>query len=601
MLRLRRRWRSAQRLDGRTSDGASTAATTPAPSARATSPRHFGSPPPTPTRRGPHQGRRGLADLGRAARAGRRARRRARGARRRARATRSALMLSNRPEFHIADLAVMTLGATPFSIYRTFSPEQIAYVVGDAGARVAIDRVGVPDACRGAPSAAGARARDRARRRGGDGHDPLADVEGRPGFDAEPHWRAVGPDDLVTLIYTSGTTGPPKGVQLDAPQPDGRGRAIDRDADPVPGRREGDLVAAGRAHRRADGTPLPADRLRDDGHVLPGPARDHRRTCRRCGRPGSSPSRASGRSSRRAWRRVRCLQRRERQRATRRGSRRAKRKVELEQAGEEVPADLAARVAEADRELFAGLRTMLGLDEAVSVNVGAAPTPREVLVFFHAIGIPLAELWGMSETCGAGAVQPAGPRSRSARSARRRPGVELRLGRRRRAADPRSDVVMPGYRNCAGQDGRGARRRRLAAHRRHRARSTTTATSRSSTARRRSSSTRPARTCRRPTSSRRSRAPSPLIGQACVIGDGAALQHRADRARRRLRARRGRRSTGIEADRLAALARRRARPRRGAEGRRRGQRAARAGRADQEVHARRRATGCPAATSSRRR
>ena len=49
-----------------------------------------------------------------------------------------ALMLSNRPEFHIADLAVMTLGATPFSIYQTFTREQIEYVVGDAGARVAL-------------------------------------------------------------------------------------------------------------------------------------------------------------------------------------------------------------------------------------------------------------------------------------------------------------------------------------------------------------------------------------------------------------------------------------------------------------------------------
>src|SRR5215216_10842 len=49
-----------------------------------------------------------------------------------------ALMLGNRPEFHIADLAVMTLGATPFSIYPTFTPDQIAYVVGDAAAKVAI-------------------------------------------------------------------------------------------------------------------------------------------------------------------------------------------------------------------------------------------------------------------------------------------------------------------------------------------------------------------------------------------------------------------------------------------------------------------------------
>ena len=49
-----------------------------------------------------------------------------------------ALMLGNRPEFAIADLAAMTLGATPFSIYQTFTPAQIAYVVGDAEARVAI-------------------------------------------------------------------------------------------------------------------------------------------------------------------------------------------------------------------------------------------------------------------------------------------------------------------------------------------------------------------------------------------------------------------------------------------------------------------------------
>src|SRR5258707_8157174 len=39
-------------------------------------------------------------------------------------------------------------------------------------------------------------------------HEPPDD------FDFEATWRAVRPDDLLTLIYTSGTTGPPKGVQL---------------------------------------------------------------------------------------------------------------------------------------------------------------------------------------------------------------------------------------------------------------------------------------------------------------------------------------------------------------------------------------------------
>src|SRR3954454_2800561 len=54
------------------------------------------------------------------------------------RGDRVALMLDNRPEFNIADLAAMTLGATPFSIYQTLSPEQIAFVIGDAAAKVAI-------------------------------------------------------------------------------------------------------------------------------------------------------------------------------------------------------------------------------------------------------------------------------------------------------------------------------------------------------------------------------------------------------------------------------------------------------------------------------
>src|SRR6202043_4114964 len=49
-----------------------------------------------------------------------------------------ALMLSNRPEFHLCDLAGMMLGAAPFSIYNTYTPEQIRYPVQDAGARMLI-------------------------------------------------------------------------------------------------------------------------------------------------------------------------------------------------------------------------------------------------------------------------------------------------------------------------------------------------------------------------------------------------------------------------------------------------------------------------------
>ena len=43
-----------------------------------------------------------------------------------------ALMMVNRPEFHFADAAVMHLGATPFSIYNTYTEEQIAHLVRDS-------------------------------------------------------------------------------------------------------------------------------------------------------------------------------------------------------------------------------------------------------------------------------------------------------------------------------------------------------------------------------------------------------------------------------------------------------------------------------------
>src|SRR6476660_4669214 len=49
-----------------------------------------------------------------------------------------ALMISNRPEFHLCDLAGMMLGAAPFSIYSTYTAEQIQYLIADAEARIVI-------------------------------------------------------------------------------------------------------------------------------------------------------------------------------------------------------------------------------------------------------------------------------------------------------------------------------------------------------------------------------------------------------------------------------------------------------------------------------
>jgi long-chain acyl-CoA synthetase len=123
----------------------------------------------------------------------------------------------------------------------------------------------------------------------------------------------------------------------------------------------------------------------------------------------------------------------------------AVRKVRLEQRGEEVPDELAEQVARADAEIFAGLRAMLGLDQVEAINVGAAPTPVEVLEFFHAIGLPLAELWGMSETCGAGTVNPPA-RIKIGTVGPPAPGVQIKLDGDGEIL-VKSDVVMLGYRN----------------------------------------------------------------------------------------------------------------------------------------------------------
>jgi long-chain acyl-CoA synthetase len=124
-----------------------------------------------------------------------------------------AIMLNNREEFMGLDLGAVTLGAVPFSIYQTSSPEQIAYVCSDAGAKVAIVESVFLETFMKAkaelPDLEHVITLD-----GGGGtmtYEELMAID--PDFD-DSVADAVGADDLLTLIYTSGTTGPPKGVQL---------------------------------------------------------------------------------------------------------------------------------------------------------------------------------------------------------------------------------------------------------------------------------------------------------------------------------------------------------------------------------------------------
>ena len=349
-----------------------------------------------------------------------------------------ALMFGNCAEFHICDLAAMTLGAIPFSIYQTYTPDQIQHLISDSDARVAIleqqflanvlaarkdlpnlDHVIVVDG--DAP----------------DGVRQLADVEGAdPGFDGDAARAQVQPDDLLTLIYTSGTTGPPKGVQLSH-----------RNIMSVIGSIE-EIIEFPDGLKVISWLPSAHVAERNAHHYIPIVFAGTITTCENPRdvmsyllevRPNwffAVP---------RIWEKLKAgletmiagqpdAQREPMEAALAA----AIEKVRLQQTGKPVPGELAAQVAKADAEMFSGLRAMLGLDEVITINVGAAPTPIEVLEFFHAIGLELAELWGMSETTGTGTCN--------------RPG-EVKIG-----------TVAPGgagHRDLPGRGRRGARARRL--------------------------------------------------------------------------------------------------------------------------------------------
>src|SRR4051812_21134740 len=333
-----------------------------------------------------------------------------------------ALMISNRPEFMIADLAAMTLGATPFSIYLTSAPDQVRYVIADAAAKVAIVEE------RFVPLVTGLV----------DHVLTIGDWPEDPAFDAEPHWRAGEPDDILTLIYTSGTTGPPKGVQIaHRNQMAAVGAVEQRVGFPDDSRVISWLPSAHVAERTAH-------------HYLPIVYAMTITTChdpRQIGTylPAVKPTWFF--AVPRAWEKLKAGVE-----AKLGGDEQAvellaagAQAVELRQAGRPVPPELQQVLDLAEPKLFAPLRAALGLDEAKLVNVGAAPTPREVLVFFHAIGIPLAEIWGMSETCGAGASNPA-ERIKIGTVGLPSPGVELKLAEDGELL-ARSKVVMVGYRN----------------------------------------------------------------------------------------------------------------------------------------------------------
>ncbi len=359
-------------------------------------------------------------------------------------------MLVNRPAFQLTDTAAMHLGATCFSVYNTSSPEQVEYVVADAGNRVMVTERAFLEKV--------LEARERVETLEHviviDGEAPegtisIGELEemGGPEFDFEAAWRDVEPDDVLCLIYTSGTTGPPKGVQLTHANM----VAVWKGCHAVRG-----IASGGRSI-----TFLPSAHIADRwgihyGQMIFG-------TCVHCCpepremvaysievRPtawGGVP---------RIWEKLKAAletamaaeQDAEKREAAGWAMEIGRRWVAAYKEGEgrgSIPAELQAEWDEADAKVFSKIRALLGLDEVESFLIGAAPTPPEVLEFFLAIGIEICETWGMSETSAMATLNPPG-RIRVGTVGPPIPGTEVKL-----AEDGeilvRGPQVMKGYRN----------------------------------------------------------------------------------------------------------------------------------------------------------
>jgi long-chain acyl-CoA synthetase len=116
--------------------------------------------------------------------------------------TRVALFMENRLEYLVAIFATWRSGATVVPCNARLTTDELAFLVGDAGATVVLTDDAHEQTARAAAGASG-----NAAMVGVVGVDRL---EGSP----PPDEADVEPSDVAWIFYTSGTTGHPKGAML---------------------------------------------------------------------------------------------------------------------------------------------------------------------------------------------------------------------------------------------------------------------------------------------------------------------------------------------------------------------------------------------------
>jgi long-chain acyl-CoA synthetase len=311
-----------------------------------------------------------------------------------------ALMLANRPEHCLVDTAAMHIGATPFSVYATCPVDEVAWLLDRSEARVVFTEPVFAERVLAAASRTPG-VREVVLVEGEtDGARTLAELESTPapsGFDFDASWRRVAPDSPVTLIFTSGTTGEPKGVQHTHSSILYMLRSLNQVSPVSPGGRVVSFLPMAHiaerfiSHYSSMAFGYSITTVADTKSLAS--ALPEVRPTRIFAVPRIYEKLHSALISAIAAE-VDPVKQQEARDAIEIGLRR----VRAEQAGEPVPDELLAAYGAADERVLSGLRAKVGFDQLEWPSVGAAPSPYSMLEFFHAIGVPIQELWGMSET-----------------------------------------------------------------------------------------------------------------------------------------------------------------------------------------------------------
>ncbi|MFE0192834.1 AMP-dependent synthetase/ligase [Streptomyces sp. NPDC058989] len=319
------------------------------------------------------------------------------------------LMMGNRPEHWLSDLALVHLGAVPVTVYGTAAPEQIAHIARHSRARFAVLE-GPRELGRWEPllddattrlerlvivepgeSAGDGRQETFAAlaERGAERYDPEAFEEDR---------RRLRAGDPLTVVYTSGTTGDPKGVLVSHRNVLLNAVALDAVVE-LPDHAE-HLCYLPFAHiaERMLGIYLPVFRA---GHVyLCADPAAVARTAREL-----RPAEFFGVP--RVWeklaasvRAVLALLPEERRAAVAAAGECARAYVACRERGERPGEELAKAYGRAKAEVLDPLLARAGFDRLVWTASASAPMPPDVVRFWAGLGVVIMDAWGLTETAG---------------------------------------------------------------------------------------------------------------------------------------------------------------------------------------------------------